>query len=183
MSPHEIARIGLRRTWQSVELFNDISISDNVLVALEDATFSSIIRDLIMPTKDKRKDRVDAALRAVGLDPGGNTDTSELSLGQQKLLGVARALVTQPKLLMLDEPAAGLSSAETQALGTRIVDIAHSGTAVLLVDHDMDLVLEICDRIFVLDFGRLIASGSPEQIQKDTAVIEAYLGATSEVES
>jgi len=92
-------------------------------------------------------------------------------------------LVTQPKLLMLDEPAAGLSSAETQALGTRIVDIAHSGTAVLLVDHDMDLVLEICDRIFVLDFGRLIASGSPEQIQKDTAVIEAYLGATSEVES
>jgi len=183
MSPHEIARIGLRRTWQSVELFNDISISDNVLVALEDATFSSVIRDLIMPTKDKRKDRVDAALRAVGLDPGGNTDTSELSLGQQKLLGVARALVTQPKLLMLDEPAAGLSSAETQALGTRIVDIAHSGTAVLLVDHDMDLVLEICDRIFVLDFGRLIASGSPEQIQKDTAVIEAYLGATSEVES
>ena len=183
VSPHEIARIGLRRTWQSVELFNDISISDNVLVALEDATFSSVIRDLIMPTRDKRKDRVDAALRAVGLDPGGNTDTSELSLGQQKLLGVARALVTQPKLLMLDEPAAGLSSAETQALGTRIVDIAHSGTAVLLVDHDMDLVLEICDRIFVLDFGRLIASGSPEQIQKDTAVIEAYLGATSEVES
>jgi ABC-type branched-subunit amino acid transport system ATPase component/branched-subunit amino acid ABC-type transport system permease component len=183
VAPHEIARLGLRRTWQSVELFTDISISDNVLVALEDSTISSVVQDLIMPTKEKRKIQVDAALQAVGLNVDSRTDTNELSLGQQKLLGVARALVAQPKLLMLDEPAAGLSSSETQALGARIVDIAQSGTAVLLVDHDMDLVLEVCDRIFVLDFGRLIASGSPEQIQKDPGVIEAYLGATSEVES
>jgi branched-chain amino acid transport system ATP-binding protein len=122
-------------------------------------------------------------LAAVGLNVSAKTETSELSLGQQKLLGVARALVAEPTLLMLDEPAAGLSSSETVALGRQIVDISQTGVSILLVDHDMDLVLEVCDRIFVLDFGRIIASGTPDEIRANPAVIEAYLGAPNEVGS
>ena len=181
--PHVIARRGLRRTWQSVELFTDISIADNVLVALEESTLAGTLRDLVFPSRDHRATQVGRALEAVGLDVTTKNETSELSLGQQKLLGVARALAAEPILLMLDEPAAGLSSSETEALGRRIVDISRLGTSILLVDHDMDLVLEVCDRIFVLDFGRVIASGTPGEIRANPAVIEAYLGAPSEVGS
>jgi ABC-type branched-subunit amino acid transport system ATPase component len=183
LSPHIIARRGLRRTWQSVELFSDISIADNLLVAIEGSTIRGTLRDLVFPVQNKRERDVSRALAAVGLNVSVKTETSELSLGQQKLLGVARALVAEPTLLMLDEPAAGLSSSETVALGRQIVDISQTGVSILLVDHDMDLVLEVCDRIFVLDFGRIIASGTPAEIRANPAVIEAYLGAPSEVGS
>jgi len=183
LSPHIIARRGLRRTWQSVELFSDISIADNLLVAIEGSTIRGTLRDLVFPVQNKRERDVSRALAAVGLNVSVKTETSELSLGQQKLLGVARALVAEPTLLMLDEPAAGLSSSETVALGRQIVDISQTGVSILLVDHDMDLVLEVCDRIFVLDFGRIIASGTPDEIRANPAVIEAYLGAPNEVGS
>jgi ABC-type branched-subunit amino acid transport system ATPase component/ABC-type branched-subunit amino acid transport system permease subunit len=183
LSPHIIARRGLRRTWQSVELFSDISIADNLLVAIEGSTIRGTLRDLVFPVQNKRERDVSRVLAAVGLYVSVKTETSELSLGQQKLLGVARALVAEPTLLMLDEPAAGLSSSETVALGRQIVDISQTGVSILLVDHDMDLVLEVCDRIFVLDFGRIIASGTPDEIRANPAVIEAYLGAPNEVGS
>jgi ABC-type branched-subunit amino acid transport system ATPase component/ABC-type branched-subunit amino acid transport system permease subunit len=183
LSPHIIARRGLRRTWQSVELFSDISIADNLLVAIEGSTIRGTLRDLVFPVQNKRERDVSQALAAVGLNVSAKTETSELSLGQQKLLGVARALVAEPTLLMLDEPAAGLSSSETEALGRQIVEISQTGVSILLVDHDMDLVLKVCDRIFVLDFGRIIASGTPDEIRANPAVIEAYLGAPSEVGS
>jgi ABC-type branched-subunit amino acid transport system ATPase component/ABC-type branched-subunit amino acid transport system permease subunit len=183
LSPHIIARRGLRRTWQSVELFSDISIADNLLVAIEGSTIRGTLRDLVFPVQNKRELHVSRALAAVGLNVSAKTETSELSLGQQKLLGVARALVAEPTLLMLDEPAAGLSSSETEALGRQIVEISQTGVSILLVDHDMDLVLKVCDRIFVLDFGRIIASGTPDEIRANPAVIEAYLGAPSEVGS
>jgi ABC-type branched-subunit amino acid transport system ATPase component len=181
LTPHIIARRGLRRTWQSVELFNDISITDNLRVAIEGSTVTGTLRDLVFPVLNKRERHVSRALEAVGLDVSTKKDTSELSLGQQKLLGVARALVAEPSLLMLDEPAAGLSSSETEALGRQIIDISRTGVSILLVDHDMDLVLQVCDRIFVLDFGCVIASGTPDEIRSNPAVIEAYLGASSEV--
>jgi ABC-type branched-subunit amino acid transport system ATPase component/ABC-type branched-subunit amino acid transport system permease subunit len=183
LTPHIIARRGLRRTWQSVELFSDISIADNLLVAIEGSTIRGTLRDLIFPTQNKRERVVGQALAAVGLYVSAKKETSELSLGQQKLLGVARALVADPTLLMLDEPAAGLSSSETEALGRQIVEISQTGVSILLVDHDMDLVLKVCDRIFVLDFGCIIASGTPAEIRTNPAVIEAYLGAPSEVGS
>jgi ABC-type branched-subunit amino acid transport system ATPase component/ABC-type branched-subunit amino acid transport system permease subunit len=183
LSPHIIARRGLRRTWQSVELFSDISIADNLLVAIEGSTIRGTLRDLVFPVQNKRERDVSQALAAVGLNVSAKTETSELSLGQQKLLGVARALVAEPTLLMLDEPAAGLSSSETEALGRQIVEISQTGVSILLVDHDMDLVLKVCDRIFVLDFGCIIASGTPAEIRANPAVIEAYLGAPSEVGS
>jgi ABC-type branched-subunit amino acid transport system ATPase component len=181
LTPHIIARRGLRRTWQSVELFSDISITDNLLVAIEGSTLTGTLRDLVFPVLNKRERHVSRALEAVGLDVSTKKETSELSLGQQKLLGVARALVAEPSLLMLDEPAAGLSSSETEALGRQITDISRTGVSILLVDHDMDLVLQVCDRIFVLDFGCVIASGTPDEIRSNPAVIEAYLGAPSEV--
>jgi ABC-type branched-subunit amino acid transport system ATPase component/ABC-type branched-subunit amino acid transport system permease subunit len=183
LSPHIIARRGLRRTWQSVELFSDISIADNLLVAIEGSTIRGTLRDLVFPVQNKRERDVSRALAAVGLNVSAKKETSELSLGQQKLLGVARALVAEPTLLMLDEPAAGLSSSETEALGRQIVEISQTGVSILLVDHDMDLVLKVCDRIFVLDFGCIIASGTPAEIRANPAVIEAYLGAPSEVGS
>jgi len=181
LTPHIIARRGLRRTWQSVELFSDISITDNLLVAIEGSTVTGTLRDLVFPVLNKREHHISRALEAVGLDVSTKKETSELSLGQQKLLGVARALVAEPSLLMLDEPAAGLSSSETEALGRQIIDISRTGVSILLVDHDMDLVLQVCDRIFVLDFGCVIASGTPDEIRSNPAVIEAYLGAPSEV--
>ena len=141
------------------------------------------MRDLVFPAQNKRERDVSQALAAVGLHVSAKKETSELSLGQQKLLGVARALVAEPTLLMLDEPAAGLSSSETEALGRQIVEISQTGVSILLVDHDMDLVLKVCDRIFVLDFGCIIASGTPAEIRANPAVIEAYLGAPSEVGS
>ena len=183
LTPHIIARRGLRRTWQSVELFSDISITDNLLVAIEGSTVAGTLRDLIFPVQNKRERHVSQALEAVGLEVSTKRETSELSLGQQKLLGVARALVAEPSLLMLDEPAAGLSSSETEALGRQIIDISRTGISILLVDHDMDLVLQVCDRIFVLDFGCVIASGTPDEIRSNPAVIEAYLGTPSEVGS
>ena len=183
LTPHIIARRGLRRTWQSVELFSDISIADNLLVAVEGSTIRGTLRDLVFPAQNKRERDVSQALAAVGLHVSAKKETSELSLGQQKLLGVARALVAEPTLLMLDEPAAGLSSSETEALGRQIVEISQTGVSILLVDHDMDLVLKVCDRIFVLDFGCIIASGTPAEIRANPAVIEAYLGAPSEVGS
>ena len=102
---------------------------------------------------------------------------TNLSLGQQKLVGVARALASRPRLVMMDEPAAGLDSSESRALGERLLDIVEHDISIFLIDHDMGLVLEVCDYIYVLDFGRIIAQGTPTEIRSDEAVIEAYLGA------
>ncbi len=175
-SPHGVARLGLRRTWQSVELFGDVSVADNLRVSMERSSVTTVARDLLLPARRDDRARIDSVLERVGLAGIGDMAPGELSLGQQKLLGVARALVAEPSLLLLDEPAAGLSTSETESLGHTIVDIANGGTSILLIDHDMDLVFATCDFIYVLDFGRIIATGTPEQISNDPAVLEAYLG-------
>jgi ABC-type branched-subunit amino acid transport system ATPase component len=180
VSPHGIARLGLRRTWQSVELFNDVSVADNLRVSMERSGPKAITRDLLLPHRSSDDAVITSALERVGLTGVSSMAPSELSLGQQKLLGVARALVAEPSLLLLDEPAAGLSTSETESLGHTIVDIANKGTSILLIDHDMDLVFATCDYIYVLDFGRIIATGTPEQISNDPAVLEAYLGQADE---
>ncbi|MFM1751778.1 MAG: hypothetical protein RL119_740, partial [Actinomycetota bacterium] len=179
-SPHQIARMGLRRTWQSVELFGDVSVTDNLRVSKEPSGLKAILRDLLLPRRSTEDLDITAALETVGLSSISEKAPSELSLGQQKLLGVARTLVAEPSLLLLDEPAAGLSTSETESLGYTIVDIANKGTSILLIDHDMDLVFATCDFLYVLDFGRIIASGTPKQISNDPAVLEAYLGQAEE---
>ena len=178
-APHQRARLGLARTWQSVELFGDLSVRENVQVADERSSIRSVLADMVVPSRPSDMSRVDAALALVGLTDDAELRPQNLPLGRQKLVGVARALVSGPRVLLADEPAAGLTNAESAALGRRLTDVASGGVAILLIDHDMGLVLEVCDYIYVLDFGRIIAEGTPAEIRVNEAVVDAYLGSGS----
>ncbi len=169
------ARGGLGRTWQSSELFDDLTILENLQVAAERVTVGGFIRDLFKPRNDDVSELM-AILASLDLDHSAHLLPTELSHGQRKLVGVARSLAAKPKVLLMDEPAAGLDTEESQELGTRIRGLVDGGLSVLLIDHDMGLVLTICDYLYVLDFGQLIAEGTPAEIRADEKVIGAYLG-------
>jgi branched-chain amino acid transport system ATP-binding protein len=178
--PHERARLGLARTWQSVDLFDDLTVRENVAVAAEPSALRAM-RDVVS-RPGGRNERVEEALGLFGLQARGDAMPGELSQGERKLVGVARAYAGTPRLLCLDEPAAGLDTLESEALGRHLREIVDRGTATLLVDHDMGLVLSISDYVVVLEFGRVIAHGTPDAVRRDPAVIGAYLGrAGSEV--
>jgi sulfate-transporting ATPase len=163
LRPHRRARHGLVRTFQSLELYDDLSVEENVSVA-------------VFGARADRHGGVARALELTGITELADRPAGELSQGERQLVSIARACAAQPTVLLLDEPAAGLDTAESTQLGERIRDIADSGTAVLLVDHDVTMVLGVCDRVYVLDLGRVIASGSPDEIRRDRAVVDAYLG-------
>ncbi len=177
LAPHQRARSGLVRTWQSVELFGDLTVGENLAVMLDRSAASDVLRDLFRPCRRSDADRVAAVLGLLGLTDHADRSPGDLSLGEQKLVGVARSLASAPELIMLDEPAAGLDSTESRHFGDRLLDVADTGVAVILIDHDMGLVLDVCDYIYVLDFGRLIAEGTADDIRRDPVVITAYLGA------
>ena len=181
VSPDGRAHLGLARTFQSLELFEDLSVRDNLLVAAEDPRWYSFLLDFLKANRRRAEweQRVDTAIGALGLEDAAERLPSDLSHGQRKLVGVARALAAAPKLLLLDEPAAGLDTAESQKLGDHLRRFLADGTAIFLIDHDMGLVLNVCDYIYVLDFGQIIAEGTPTQIRQDPAVIAAYLGETA----
>jgi len=169
------ARKGLGRTWQSSELFDDLTVMENLQVAAERVDTKGFIRDLFKP----RNDDIDALvviLEALDIAETAEQLPTELSHGQRKLVGVARALAARPTVLCMDEPAAGLDTEESQELGGRIRSLVDGGTSVLLIDHDMGLVLTVCDYLYVLDFGELIAEGTPAEIRSNPVVISAYLG-------
>src|SRR3954447_8810048 len=176
--PDGRAHLGLSRTFQSLELFEDLSVRDNLLVAAEDPRWYSFLLDLLRANRRREEceSRVDRAIEALGLGEWAERLPSDLSHGQRKLVGVARALAAAPKLLLLDEPAAGLDTAESQKLGAHLRRFLTDGTAIFLIDHDMGLVLNVCDYIYVLDFGRIIASGTSAEVRRNPAVIAAYLG-------
>jgi branched-chain amino acid transport system ATP-binding protein len=176
LPPHRRARLGLARTFQSVELFDDLTVRDNLRAAANRRNLWQSLRDLIAPRWHDDESAIDRALDIVGLTDVAGTLPTELSQGQRKLAGVARALASRPRLLLLDEPAAGLDGTETLALGRRLRNVVDDGVSILLVDHDMGLVLGTCDRILVLDFGKVLASGSPEEIRRNEHVLAAYLG-------
>lgn len=180
LSPHARARAGLIRTWQSIELFGDLSTRANVQVAAQRTTPGGTLLDAFAPNRLGADDRIDDALALVGLSGLADRRPGELTLGHQKLLGVARALAMQPEALLLDEPAAGLNVEESEVFGDYLRNIAARGTACLLVDHDMALVLEVCDRVYVVEFGGLVAQGTPEEVRRDPAVIAAYLGSSGD---
>jgi branched-chain amino acid transport system permease protein len=159
---HERARRGLARTWQSTELFDDLNVTENLTVAT--------------PGQGAATDRAGQVLSLVGMDWAAEAVPSSLSAGQRKLVGVARALAARPHVLCLDEPAAGLDTAESAELGETLRDLADQGQSMLLIEHDMGLVMSICDRVVVLEFGQVIAEGPPEVVRADPRVVAAYLG-------
>jgi branched-chain amino acid transport system ATP-binding protein len=174
-APHERARRGLARTWQSVELFDDLSVRENVAVAAEHRSAWVALWGVVSRSSDYTE-RVDTALQVFGLEGRVDAMPSELSQADRKLVGVARALAAEPRLLCLDEPAAGLDTLESETLGRHLREIVDRGTTVLLVDHDMGLVLSISDYVVVLEFGKVIAQGTPDAVRRDPNVITAYLG-------
>jgi branched-chain amino acid transport system ATP-binding protein len=185
LSPQDRAKRGLTRTWQSLELFEDLTVTDNLLAAIEKPKWWSFLADMVYPKRSGgHMEDVNWALDLVGLSEYRDAFPSDLPHGQRKLVGVARALAARPRLILLDEPAAGLDTAESMLLGARLRSLLDSGMTVFMIDHDMGLVLSVCDEIYVLDFGRIIAHGTPEEIRTNKTVIEAYLGeSASELET
>jgi branched-chain amino acid transport system ATP-binding protein len=170
-SPHGRARRGLARTFQQLELFGVLTVHDNLLVAA----------DLHARRGDARDPRaaVDAMLERMNLAPFSQVRADHLPTGIARLVEVARALMTQPKVLLLDEPAAGLIESETESLGRLLRELAAEGLCIILVEHDMELVMPVCSTVTVLDRGQILASGTPGEILANAAVVEAYLGASA----
>ncbi len=174
-SPHVLSHDGLTRTWQTLELFDDITVRSNLDVASRRLTMGSALLDYWRPRQ--RADRVDEVLELLNLGDIAERQPRELSQGQRKLVGVGRALVAESsKILLLDEPAAGLDKAETGWFGAQLRQLVDQGYTMLLVDHDMGLVLNVCDYIHMLVFGQLTASGTPDEMRNNPEVIAAYLG-------
>jgi branched-chain amino acid transport system ATP-binding protein len=174
--PFRLARRGLIRTFQSVELFNDLTVEENLMVASEPPNVLAALGRVFTPGGNERRETVQWAMTVTELDAVADRYPTELSHGQRKLVGVGRALARRPQLLLLDEPAAGLDTDETRALGERLRSLPEHGVSVLLIDHDMGLVLSVCDHVMVLDFGNLIAQGTAAEVRADQRVIDAYLG-------
>jgi branched-chain amino acid transport system ATP-binding protein len=174
--PHQRARLRMARTFQRLEVFGTLTARENILVAAESRNDWSSDKEDAAAVTDGILDRV--GLRAVADEPVDSMPT-----GLARLVELGRAIATRPRLLLLDEPGSGLDERETEGLGELLVDLAADGMAVLLVEHDVELVMRVCSDIYVLDFGRLIAHGTPEEIQADEAVQAAYLGAETDIEA
>jgi len=177
LHPHQIARLGIARTFQNIRLFASMTVLENVLVAQNIRTQSGIASLLpINHREDSFRKEAESLLQQMGLWQKNKEKSSSLAYGEQRRLEIARALALAPTLLLLDEPAAGMNEAETEELLDRIQEIRNIGKTIFLIEHDMNVVMGICDYIFVLNFGKLIAQGTPADIQANEAVIEAYLG-------
>ena len=179
--PHEIARLGIARSFQNLKPFAEITVLENVLIGLE-RRFSYGLTAAILRTgrfraeEEERRDTAEELLKFVGLAPRSRSLARNLTYGEQKMLEIARALALDPAILLLDEPVAGMNPTETGFVMGLVRKVRERGVTVVLIEHDMKMVMEVSDRICVLDRGELIAEGKPHEIRRAPRVIEAYLG-------
>lgn len=179
---HRIARLGVARTYQNIRLFAAMNVLQNVVVGQHSRMQGTLAERLVFSPRVRREEEAArqkalALLESVELASVAEEPASALAYGNQRRLELVRALASDPRLLLLDEPAAGMNAAESQVLGTRLRSLADQGLTLLVIEHDVALVMSLCDRIGVLNFGNLIAQGTPEEIAANPEVIEAYLGA------
>ncbi len=184
-SPGEIAALGLMRTFQAARIFPGMTTLENVLVGAHLHVRAPAFAQMLWLPSSRREERnlgrkAAALLELVGLAEFRNVAATELPMGAQKLLEVTRALMAQPRLVLLDEPAAGLNESETAELATLLRAVRDSGTTVMVVEHNMSLVMGVADQVIVLDAGSIVASGTPAEIQRNARVIEAYVGQSLE---
>jgi len=181
LPPYRRAALGLARTFQNIQLFGGMTVLENILVGYHLGQQVGIL-EALLPLAKVQRAKVQARhrglelLRLVGLEGKGDLPAESLAYGEQRRLEIGRALALKPQLLLLDEPAAGLNPRETEDLMGLIEELRRLGITPLVIEHDMTLVMGLCDRIVVLDHGKVIASGAPKEIRKDRQVIEAYLG-------
>lgn len=181
-APHTITRLGIARTYQNIRLFHEMSAHENLLIGQHSQGYANVWQALFaLPTFRKEEQQLhqmaDDLLRRFGLTHVADSRAGALPYGDQRRLEMARAIATNPQLLLLDEPTAGMNPTETHALGEQILRLREDNITVLVIEHDMSLIHQVCDVVYVLNFGQIIAHGTPAAIRDNPEVIEAYLGA------